>query len=124
LCGPPPPPPPPDRRGTAHHQQLAPHLLATGRAGGVGSTELSNFLTQHGLRCNMLEDGDACRHVNRCRLGRLPCHARGLRVAPGHRCHRWAAAGRAGRAAEGGAQGAWGREGSAARMPEGAAMLG
>lgn len=34
-------------------------------SGGVGSTELSNFLTQAGLRCNLLTDQDAIRHVNR-----------------------------------------------------------
>lgn len=33
--------------------------------GGVGSTELSNFLTRHGVRCNLLTDQDAVRHVNR-----------------------------------------------------------
>lgn len=34
-------------------------------SGGVGSTELSNFLTQAGLSCNLLTDQDAVRHVNR-----------------------------------------------------------
>jgi hypothetical protein len=34
--------------------------------GGVGSTELSNFLTRRGVRCNLLTDADAVRHVNRC----------------------------------------------------------
>lgn len=33
-------------------------------AGGVGSTELSNFLTQAGLRCNLVTDQDALRHVH------------------------------------------------------------
>eukprot|EP00879_Flechtneria_rotunda_P031225 GHRR01034091.1.p2 GENE.GHRR01034091.1~~GHRR01034091.1.p2 ORF type:complete len:113 (+),score=23.38 GHRR01034091.1:508-846(+) len=33
--------------------------------GGVGSTELSNFLTRSGIRCNLLTDQDAIRHVNR-----------------------------------------------------------
>lgn len=37
------------------------------RAGGVGSTELSNFLTRAGVRCNLLTDQDSFRHVNRCR---------------------------------------------------------
>lgn len=34
-------------------------------AGGVGSTELVNFLTRAGVRCNLLTDQDAVRHVNR-----------------------------------------------------------
>lgn len=38
------------------------HLVAA--AGGVGSTELSNFLTQAGLRCNLVTDQDALRHVH------------------------------------------------------------
>jgi hypothetical protein len=33
--------------------------------GGVGSTELGNFLATHaGLRCNLLTDQDAVRHVH------------------------------------------------------------
>jgi hypothetical protein len=34
-------------------------------AGGVGSTQLSNFLTGHGLKTNLLKDNDNLRHCNR-----------------------------------------------------------
>ncbi|WIA29135.1 hypothetical protein OEZ86_011646 [Tetradesmus obliquus] len=33
--------------------------------GGVGSTQLSNFLTRAGISCNLLTDQDGVRHVNR-----------------------------------------------------------
>jgi hypothetical protein len=39
--------------------------LAICSVGGVGSTELSNFLTRHaGVACNLLTDQDTIRHVN------------------------------------------------------------
>jgi hypothetical protein len=32
--------------------------------GGVGSTELSNYLNRHGISTNLLQDGDGIRHAN------------------------------------------------------------
>lgn len=40
------------------------------RAGGVGSTHLSNFLTRRGLQTNLLLDTDGLRHTPTCRAAR------------------------------------------------------
>lgn len=41
------------------------HATRACSAGGVGSTELSNFLNRHGITTNLLNDNDSMRHVNR-----------------------------------------------------------
>jgi hypothetical protein len=49
-----------------HPSALPPPVPCLVRSpGGVGSTQLGNFLTQAGLTCNLLTDQDAIRHVNR-----------------------------------------------------------